>query len=453
MPKAANRSNASRYRRRLRAAVFGGCALTSAAALSARSGHAAPVGKPTATSGAASAGEVAPQQGWAKAFAQSQWSAAIELLETIPEGSRTAWHWLHLARALERRTQLVEAFAAYERVHDLAAEGTSVVGMRDVERQAKGESKALAGRIPWAEVTLGQALPLGSLVFVDQQWLEPTRLRSPYPVNPGWHTFLVESNGEVLAARRAFFEEGQTRLVPLLMLDAYSGTASASGAGRRAVDRFGIEYDPVSADATGTGAMSSAGASRGGASSGVAGAEGAGTEVAGAGAAYEAPIDRSASSRATRSGTLTSRSLAWHPGADRRPDADRDATPDTDGMLRASYVSLGAGALGTLVGTGFLISALNTRSAIGQLDADCVSTRCEQLSRAGAERTNRDWRAKASAATFSYAVGLAGLVTGGVLWLLHRESASRATTIDIADLSLELAPRFSPHGATLKGTF
>ena len=66
------------------------------------------------------------------------------------------------------------------------------------ERQARAESAALTQRIPWARVSLASDVPLGGLVYVDQQWLEPERLRLPYPVNPGWHTFLVESNGRVL---------------------------------------------------------------------------------------------------------------------------------------------------------------------------------------------------------------------------------------------------------------
>jgi hypothetical protein len=179
-----------------------------------------------------------PQPTWARAYAQRQWSAAIELLETIPEASRTVWHWLHLARALEKRTRLVESFAAYERLLDVAAESSSIPGVKDVERQAKAESSQLAHRIPWAEVALGEGLPAGALVFVDQQWLDPARLRSPYPVNPGWHTFLVESNGEVLAARRTFFEEGQSRLVPL------SSFTEAGNAGVNGIDGTTVEDQP-----------------------------------------------------------------------------------------------------------------------------------------------------------------------------------------------------------------
>jgi hypothetical protein len=393
MPPAANQSNASRYRLRRRAARLAlaaramfACAVAGPVLLSAAAAQAAPV--------AGADANAAPTQAWTKAYAQKQWSVAIELLETIPESSRTAWHWLHLARALERSEQLVEAFGAYERVRDLAADGSDVVGMREVERQAKLESSALAHRIPWAEVSLTHTLPVGALVFVDQQWLEPTRLRSPYPVNPGWHTFLVESNGEVLAARRAFFEEGQTRLVPLTVLNFEASLPEAG------VNAAPAEAAPTAGDA-----------------------------------------------RATR------RTLTWHPSGVRRTDAGYDSEHDSNGLLRASYVTLGVGALGTLVGTGFLVSVLNMRTGIDDYAANCFDSRCEAQAAVDADRAQRRWRAQTTAATASYAIGLAGLVTGGVLWLLHRDSSARAATVNIADLSLELAPRFSPHGAMLRGTF
>lgn len=215
----------------------------------------------------------------------------------MPEASLTAWHWLHLARALEKSSRLVEAFGAYERLHDLAAEGAALPGMSDVARQARTESGALSHRIPWAEVQLGRELPAGALVFVDQQWLEPARLRSPYPVNPGWHTFLVESNGVVLAARRTFFEEGQSRLVPLTGLDGATASTPA---------------DPSEVDTR------------------------AGAEL---GNPSNAPARRD---------------LTWPP-SDARVDADRQHD-----LLSATYVSLAIGTAGTLVGTGFFIAAANT---------------------------------------------------------------------------------------------
>jgi hypothetical protein len=297
---------------------------------------------------------------WARAYAQGQWSAAIELLETIPEASRTAWHWLHLARALEKRTQLVEAFGAYERLLDVAAEGAGLPGMKDVERQARAESSQLSNRMPWAEVELGRGLPVGALVFVDQQWLEPARLRSPYPVNPGWHTFLVESNGEVLAARRTYFEEGQSRVIPLAPLAEH----------------------PV-ADAPETPSVAASGVST-----------------------YGAPVARERSPRRPI--------LSWRPEA-QTIEADR-----RDNLMRASYVSLSIGALGAAVGTGltFAASSSNDRGDIGY-------------------------------ATLSYGVGFAALITGGVLWALHRDAAR--SSVNVANVELE--PSIYPGGAAVRGTF
>lgn len=407
MPTAVNQSNPSTTtraiapevgrRRRLRAALVAGTATLAMAVLGSAPAQAAPgrAGNEQSQHESLHQSQL-NQQPWAKAYAQRQWSIAVELLESIPEGSRTAWQWLHLARALERSSRLVEAFATYERVHDLAAERAAVPGMRDVARQAKAESSALAHRIPWAEVSLVRPLPPGALVFVDQQWLEPARLRSPYPVNPGWHTFLVESNGEVLAARRAFFEEGQTRLVPLAVFDA----VLAPG-----LSMPGLP-NPSAARPD-----------------------------------DNAPV-----------GGAAPRSLAWRPEGAQQRAAEHDA----GSLLKATYVSLGVGALGTLVGTGFLITALNTRSQANQ-QGNCFSSYCDAnayaIATADADRASRNWRARASAATASYTIGLAGFVAGGVLWLLHRDSSSRATTVNIADLSLELAPRFSPHGAMLRGMF
>jgi hypothetical protein len=364
-----------RYRLRGHAALLVCSALAGAALLSPERAHAAPVAAD------------ADAQAWMNAYAQGQWAAAIELLETIPESSRTPSHWLHLARALERRSQLVEAFAAYERVQDLAGE-MAAPGMRELEGQAKLESSALARRIPWAEVSLA-ALPVGALVFIDQQWLEPARLRSPYPVNPGWHTFLVESNGEVLAARRAYFEEGQTRHVPLTALDANVAAAASLSEGATSAGKAEATHEAV-----------------------------------------------------------RPRTLTWRPETQQHPDADADA----GGLLRASYVTLGVGALGTLVGTGFLISTLNMRSA-GDVGPNCFNSSCEAEAQLDADRARRRWRAHAAAATASYALGLTGLVMGGVFYLLHRDSSSHASSVNIADLSLELAPHFGPHGATLRGTF
>jgi hypothetical protein len=298
---------------------------------------------------------------WARAYSEGQWSAAIKLIETIPEASRTPSHWLHLARAFEKCTQLVESFAAYERLFDAAAESPSLTGMKEVVRRAKSESAALAHRIPWAEVALGQELAAGTFVWVDQQWLEPARLRSPYPVNPGWHTFLVELDGEVLAARRVFFEEGQSRLVPLTPF----GERKARGAD----------------------AMDAA-----------------------------APGDE----RTTEVASTRRRSLRWHA---ENPTVD---TGRQDQLLRASYLSLGVGALGAAAGTGLALAAAQDNDAAG----------------------------KSSAAVASYAVGFGALITGGVFWFLHRDavrSAGVQSPSNAARIALE--PRVYPSGAVVRGTF
>src|SRR5690606_4377870 len=165
-------------------------------------------------------------------------------------------------------------------------------------------------------------------VFIDQQWLEPSRMRSPYPVNPGWHTFLVESNGEVLAARRTFFEEGQTRLVPPTATESGPSTPAAS-------------LSP-------------------------------GVPAAGA------------------RGATPPHPLSWHTDSPRH-SIQRDADREADGLLKASYVSLGIGALGTLVGTGFLVSALQSRSSSDEVN--CFSMSCGATSDASSERANPNWHA------------------------------------------------------------
>src|SRR5262245_50919079 len=103
----------------------------------------------------ASAREADAQPAWSVAYARGHWSAAVELLEAIPEGSRTGWHWLHLARAREKRGQLVEAFATYERLREVASDTPRAPGMKDIAEQGSAESAAIASRIPWAEVSLG----------------------------------------------------------------------------------------------------------------------------------------------------------------------------------------------------------------------------------------------------------------------------------------------------------
>jgi hypothetical protein len=314
---------------------------------------------------------------------------------------------LHLARANEKRGELVEAFGAYERVQELALESASAPGMKDARLQAKAEAASLGSRIPWAEVRLASNAPLGALVFIDQQWLEPARLRSPYPVNPGWHTFMLESNGEVLAARRAYFEEGQSRLVPLTGFDAGALPAVASATPPYTTSRRGsaVASTSTSASASGTGAHGT-----------VTG------EVARAADVAEP------------------RSLVWH-ASDSRP---LDAKP-TDSLLTSAYVTLGVGGLATLIGTGYAIAALRERSSVDE-SYPCFPGSCSSSSAA-----EESWRQKATIAGASYGIGIIGLATGGILLLVHHEYSAPKASIKVANIELE--PKLEANGAALSGTF
>jgi hypothetical protein len=78
------------------------------------------------------------------------------------------------------------------------------------------EGAAVRERIPWAELSLGAEAPAGAKVYVDQDAVEPERVGAPYPLNPGVHSFLVEAQGEIWAARILRFEEGQQ--LPVLLV-------------------------------------------------------------------------------------------------------------------------------------------------------------------------------------------------------------------------------------------
>jgi hypothetical protein len=178
----------------------------------------------SASAGTAQGADVSPAPdalgatSWSRAYAKKEWPIAVALLEAIPEAARTPWQWFHLARAREKLLSLVEAVDAYEHARELASSSSEAgAPARELLRKLDEGAAAAARRIPWAEIEVSADIPRGAYVFVDDDWLPPSRLRSPYPVNPGWHTFLLEVDGEVLAARRVYFEESQQRLVSLVL--------------------------------------------------------------------------------------------------------------------------------------------------------------------------------------------------------------------------------------------
>ena len=138
------------------------------------------------------------------------------------------------------------------------------------------------------------------------------------------------------------------------------------------------------------------------------------------------------------------RTLTWRgPG-----DSVGLDTPTSDGLLTSAYVSLGVGAAAALVGTGFAIAAHQARGTSEAEYVPCFVSACD------ANTSGRDsaWRRHATAAGASYAVGVLGLVTGGILWLVHREQSSSPTsTINIAHIELE--PGLRTDGAYLRGRF
>jgi hypothetical protein len=60
-------------------------------------------------------------------------------------------------------------------------------------------------------------------------------VRSPYPVNPGWHTVLVERYGEAHGARLVYVEEGDRRRVDLRAATPNAVLLSSTAGGRRSL--------------------------------------------------------------------------------------------------------------------------------------------------------------------------------------------------------------------------
>jgi hypothetical protein len=185
--------------------------------------------EPARASSGVESGALAPV--WARAYAQGHWSLAADLIETVPAPSRTPWHWLDLARAREQGGQLVEALFAYERLREMAPLKEAGIDQRIGRLQAEAEREALVSRIAWAQIELGVEAAAGGDVFVDQELLAPARVQSPDALNPGWHTFLLESQGVVVAAHRVYFEEGQRRPVVLQRLPVTPGALAPRAEG------------------------------------------------------------------------------------------------------------------------------------------------------------------------------------------------------------------------------
>jgi hypothetical protein len=173
-----------------------------------------------------------------QAYFLGHWPAAVDLLRSVPAEARSPLQWLHLARALVKLGNLVEAWDSYNELEDMGVPGLSAEGWQASLEVSQVEAAAVKERIPWAHVHLSADVPEEAAVFVDQDAVSQGRLRAPYPLNPGWHTFLVEYQGEVWAARRVYFQEGQQ--LPVLLLRAPENPLIKSAAASRAVDSSGL---------------------------------------------------------------------------------------------------------------------------------------------------------------------------------------------------------------------
>lgn len=149
------------------------------------------------------------------AFASGQWQLAAALYDAMPVTERTASQQLNLARARGHLGLWLEALDDYEALLAPQSPRPAPSGWQGLRSTAEAEGADLGRNLPWAQLDFAIEPPRGSSVFIDGHWISPGRFEEAYPVNPGWHTFLLEVDGQVKAARRMYFEKGQKRTVHL----------------------------------------------------------------------------------------------------------------------------------------------------------------------------------------------------------------------------------------------
>ncbi len=148
-----------------------------------------------------------------QAYFRKRWAAAIDLLSAAPEGERSPLQWLYLARAQTSAGKLVDAVDSYARLVSLRPEPKEEksAAWQTLRRRALVERGQVEGRLGWARIRVDEALPPRGLILVDGQEISRQSLLDPHPVDPGWHRFLAVVGGEVWAAERLHFDEGQQR--------------------------------------------------------------------------------------------------------------------------------------------------------------------------------------------------------------------------------------------------
>jgi hypothetical protein len=83
-----------------------------------------------------------------QAYFLGHWPAAVDLLRSVPAEGRSPLQWLHLARALVKLGNLVEAWDSYNELEDMAVPGLSAEGWQASLEVSQVEAAAVKERIP-----------------------------------------------------------------------------------------------------------------------------------------------------------------------------------------------------------------------------------------------------------------------------------------------------------------
>lgn len=290
------------------------------------------------------------------AYERGQWSTAIALFEAIPLKERAASQQLVLARSRVQLGLWLEALDDYETLLAPQSPRRALPGGKKQQSLAEAEGAALGRRLPWAKLDFGTSAPAGSSVFVDGHWVSPGRFEAPYPVNPGWHTFLLEVDGQVQAAQRMYFEEQQHRVVRL------------------------THPSPKQSDGPASAIFSS---------------------------------NSAAPSQLSGMGALGSQMLGNENNSVTQDGAGQSS------WRTVSYLGLGVGAAAIAAGVGFAIDAslahdrLLKKCVNVQNDAGC-------LLRAEDSRLRSRFQRSAEVSSAAFTAGVLSLVSGGVMWYLTR---------------------------------
>ncbi|HEY2409080.1 MAG TPA: hypothetical protein VGI10_23910 [Polyangiaceae bacterium] len=244
------------------------------------------------------------------------------------------------ARALVKRGMLVEAAERYSAV---IASGTTA-GDADVQLQAQKEAKqelaALRPRIPMLVSKLVGADAADVAILVDGKKLDPSRVGTPQPVNPGTHT-VVGTRGSERVVVSSTVPESQSETVELRFAGAAAqgGAASTTPPPAPAMDMASGGHSSTTAFVVG----------------------GAGIAVLGAGAVFAA-FTKQEDNRAAALCTLG----LFHNqcGSASEKQSFQDHTSRAKTWAALSYVGFGVGVAALATGTVLLVTGKSTQTGL-----------------------------------------------------------------------------------------